>query len=158
MIGPILESHHAKILRMNQEFVHWLSPLDENGLTDLLNLAHYKKQIHDAEGVLIGYAHDIDYDHKNMKWLRMKFDSFYYIDRIILNSAAQGKGYGRQLYADFEAEAQRLGLSRLVCEVNTRPNNPSSHKFHERLGFKTIGDVDYPAFDASLRYYEKPLI
>lgn len=157
MIGPILKSHRAKILRMNQEFVHWLSPLDEDGLTDLLNLAHYKKQIHEADGVLIGYAHDVDYDHKNLKWLRARFDQFYYIDRIILSAAAQGKGYGRALYADFEAEARRKGLPRLVCEVNSKPNNPGSHIFHERLGFKALADVEYPDYNATLRYYEKPL-
>ena len=157
MIGPILKSHHAKILRMNQDFVHWLSPLDDDGLTNLLNLSDYKKQIHNADGVLIGYAHNVDYDHKNLKWLRARFDQFYYIDRIILHSAAQGKGYGRQLYADFEAQAKKLGLPRLVCEVNVEPNNPASHKFHERLGFNALADVNYPDYGATLRYYEKPL-
>ena len=157
MIGPILKSHHAKILQMNEEFVHWLSPLDEDELIDLLGLAHYKKQIHEADGALIGYAHDVDYDHKNLQWLRARFDSFYYIDRIILNSSAQGKGYGKQLYADFEAEARARSLPRLVCEVNTKPNNPRSHAFHEQLGFTALGDVDYPAFDTTLRYYEKRL-
>jgi len=157
MIGPILKSHHAKILRINEEFVHWLSPLDEDGLNDLLNLAHYKKQIHDADGVLIGYAHDVDYDHKNLRWLRARFEKFFYIDRIILSSGAQGKGFGKKLYANFEAEAVKRGLPRLVCEVNVKPNNPGSHKFHDRLGFRAIGDVDYPIFDAVLRYYEKPL-
>jgi len=157
MIGPILKPHRAKILRMNEEFVHWLSPLDDDGLSDLLNLAHYKKQIHNADGALIGYAHDVNYDHKNLHWLRARFKEFFYIDRIILNSAAQGNGFGKQLYSDFEAEARQRGLPRLVCEVNTKPNNPGSHKFHERLGFRAIGDVDYPAINASLRYYEKPL-
>lgn len=157
MISPILKSHHAKILRINEEFVHWLAPLDEDGLTDLLGLAHYKKQIDDAAGVLIGYAHDVAYDHKNLKWLRARFEQFYYIDRIIIGAEGQGKGYGRQLYADFEAEARQRGLPRLVCEVNVRPNNPGSHKFHESLGFKALADVDYPAYDATLRYYEKLL-
>ncbi|MEP3890719.1 MAG: GNAT family N-acetyltransferase [Hellea sp.] len=157
MISPILKSHHAKILRMNTQFVHWLAPLDEDGLTDLLALAHYKKQIHDAAGVLIGYAHDVDYDHKNLKWLRARFEQFYYIDRVIIAADAHGHGYGRQLYSDFEAQARRLGLPRLVCEVNTKPNNPASHKFHESLGFKALADVDYPAYDATLRYYEKQL-
>lgn len=142
---------------MNEEFVHWLSPLDEDELTHLLDLAHYKKQIHEAEGVLIGYAHDVNYDHKNLKWLRTRFEKFYYIDRIIINAAAQGKGLGQKLYADFEAEARRHGLPRLVCEVNTKPNNPGSHKFHEQLGFRAIGDADYPGFKAAVRYYEKPL-
>ena len=157
MIGPIRESHHAKILQMNEDFVYWLSPLGGDELKNLLALSHYKKQIHEADGVLIGYAHDVDYDHKNLKWLRGRFDSFFYIDRIILNAAAQGKGYGRQLYADFEAEARRRGLPRLVCEVNSKPNNPGSHKFHERLGFNAIGDVNYPQYNAAIRYYEKPL-
>lgn len=157
MIGPILKSHHAKILRMNKDFVHWLSPLDEGELSSLLELAHYKKQIHEAQGVLIGYGHDVDYDHKNLKWLRAHFDKFYYIDRIILSAAAQGKGYGRALYADFETQARSLGLPRLVCEVNTKPNNPGSHAFHKALGFKSLGDVDYPDYNAALRYYEKPL-
>ena len=157
MIGPILKSHHAKILRMNQEFVHWLSPLDEDGLTTLLEIAHYKKQIHEADGVLIGYAHDVNYNHKNLKWFRARFDDFFYIDRIILNSNAQSKGYGSQLYADFEADARSRGLARLVCEVNTKPNNPGSHKFHETLGFTALADVEYPNYDAALRYYEKPL-
>ena len=157
MIGHILKSHYTKILRMNEEFVHWLSPLDENGLSDLLTLAHYKKQIHDADGVLIGYAHDVDYDHKNLKWLRARFDSFYYVDRIILSAAAQGKGYGRQLYADFEAEARAKNLPRLVCEVNIKPNNPGSHAFHENLGFRAVADVNYPSYGSALRYYEKRL-
>jgi len=116
VIGPILKSHHAKILRMNEEFVHWLSPLDDDGLADLIHLAHYKKQIHNADGALIGYAHDVNYDHKNLQWLRARFKEFFYIDRIILNSAAQGKGFGKQLYTDFEAEAQQRGLPRLVTQ------------------------------------------
>jgi len=157
MIGPILKSHHAKILRMNEEFVHWLSPLDKDELDELLALAHYKKQIHEADGVLIGYAHDVDYDHKNLKWLRVRFEAFYYIDRIIVDAKAHGKGYGRKLYTDFEDEARRRGLPRLVCEVNTKPNNPNSHAFHEYLGFNALVDVDYPDYNATLRYYEKPV-
>lgn len=156
-IGPILKSHHARILRMNAEFVHWLAPLDEEGLTDLLALAHYTKQIGEGDGVLIGYAHDVDYDHKNLQWLRARYEQFYYIDRVIIAAEAHGRGYGRKLYADFEAEARRRGLPRLVCEVNTKPNNPGSHKFHESLGFTALADVDYPDYDATLRYYEKRL-
>lgn len=157
MIEPILKSHHSKILSLNATFVHWLSPLDGKGLQDLLNISDYKKQIDDAAGVLIGYAHDVDYDHKNLEWLRARFDSFYYIDRIIIDASSHGKGYARQLYADFETEARKKGLSRLVCEVNTTPNNPGSHAFHLKSGFQAIGDVEYPDYNSVVRYYEKPL-
>ena len=157
MIGEITPGHYDQILKINAEFVHWLSPLDRDGLIKLLKLSHYTRQIDDAAGILIGYDHDVDYDHKNLRWLRPRFDRFFYIDRIIIDGAAQGQGYGRKLYADFEAEARRRGLPRLVCEVNTKPNNPGSHRFHEGFGFNALADVEYPDYNATLRYYEKPL-
>ncbi len=158
MIGNIKPRHHAQILSMNQHFVHWLSPLDLDGLKALLSVSSYTKQVDEASGVLIGYGHDADYDHKNLQWLRPRFDKFFYIDRVIIAAGSQGRGYARQLYADFERTARARGYPRLVCEVNTRPDNPGSHKFHKALGFNPIGEADYPAYDVSLMYYEKRLI
>ena len=158
MISDIRPEHYAQFLKINEAFVHWLSPLDEAQLAWVLERADYARQIDNAQAVLIGYAHDVDYpDHKNLRWLRARFDKFLYIDRIIIDSAAQGKGYARALYEDFEAEARRRGLPRLVCEVNTKPDNPGSHRFHLKMGFKAIGDADYPEYDAAVRYYMKQL-
>lgn len=157
MISDIRPDHYPQILKINQTFVHWLSPLDAAGLKTILALAHYAKQIDDAQAILIGYDHGADYDHKNLSWLRARFDAFFYIDRIIIDSAAQGKGYARALYEDFETEARRKGLPRLVCEVNTKPDNPGSHRFHEKMGFEPIGDVEYPDYNAAVRYYLKEL-
>lgn len=158
MIGGIERRHYGQILRINQEFVHWLSPLDKIELEHILEIATYKRQIDEGRGVLIGYPHDADYpDHKNIAWLSQSLDNFFYIDRIIIDVAAQGQGYGRQLYADVEHHARERGYSALACEVNTKPNNPGSHAFHTRLGFEAIGDEDYPDYDATLRYYKKRL-
>jgi len=158
MIGPILPEHYPAILDMNAEFVHWLAPLDEAGLVTLINLATYARQVADGEGVLLGFSHDSGHMQKNIKWLSERFDAFYYIDRIIIAANAQGKGHARALYEDFEALAHKNGSPRLVCEVNTKPDNPGSHRFHLNMGFQPIADVDYPAYDAAVRYYEKALI
>jgi len=164
MIGPILKSHRPKILRMNTEFVHWLSPLDDDRLDYILDRASYQRQIHDGTGVLLGYGHDVDYpDHENLGWLQghanklRGSDSFFYIDRVIIARDGQGKGFGQQLYDDVARFAKRSGYARLVCEVNTRPNNPASHAFHLAMGFSAIGEAEYSASDAAVRYYEKPL-
>jgi len=158
VIGEIGPEHYEKILRLNQEFVHWLAPMDIAKLKYVLSIASYKRQTQDGQGVLIGYAHDANYpDHKNLRWLRAHVRDFYYIDRVIIDEKAQGKGYGRRLYADVEEYARAQGYAALACEVNTRPNNPGSHAFHTRLGFQALGDVDYPDYDAALRYYAKPL-
>lgn len=158
MIGGIRPVHYSKILKMNSEFVHWLSPLDEEQLIWLLKRAKYARQIDGAKGVLIGYPHDVDYpDHKNLRWLSQHLDNYFYIDRIVIDGAAQGQGTGYQLYSDVENYARKLGYKHLACEVNTKPDNPGSHKFHLRFGFEGLGDADYPEFDISLRYYAKAL-
>jgi len=158
MIGEIAKEHYDKILCMNEHFVHWLSPMDKTELERVLSIATYKRQIAGGQGVLIGYAHDADYpDHKNMTWLRQYLDNFFYIDRVIIEADMQGKGYGRRLYKDVEEYARAQGYAALACEVNSRPNNPGSHAFHIRRGFEPMGDVEYPAYDAALRYYKKPL-
>jgi len=158
MISAITESHYAKFLELNAEFVHWLAPMDEARLKWVLARADYARQINDGVGVLIAYPHNIDYpEHKNINWIRDHLDRFYYIDRIIIAADAQGQGFGGKLYDDVESHARSQGFKWIACEVNTQPNNPASHKFHLNRDYEPMGDVDYPAFNAALRYYKKAL-
>lgn len=162
MIGDIKPAHYERFIELNTEFVHWLSPLDEARLKWILERANYARQIEitpgNLGGALIGYPHDVDYpDHKNLTWLSQKIENYFYIDRIIIDSGAQGKGYGATLYQDIELFARQRGYAYLACEVNIKPANPGSHLFHEKMGFEGIGDQDYPQYDAALRYYAKKL-
>lgn len=158
MIGPISKSHYTQILRINQKFVHWLAPLNLADLTYVMGIATYARQIDNAQGVLIGYGHDVDYpEHENMKWVSKQFDQFFYIDRVIIDESASGRGLGRKLYADVENFARSAGYPRLTCEVNFLPDNPGSHKFHERLGFNACGEHIYKSGVKAVRYYEKKI-
>ena len=158
MIAAIDQRHFGKILKLNAEFVHWLSPLDEVGLLYLLDKASYARQIDNGAGGLIGYAHDTDYpDHKNLRWLNARLKNFFYIDRIIIDAAVQGQGYGQRLYIDLETYARERGYDWVACEVNIVPDNPGSHAFHLKYGFEPLGDEAYPEIDKALRYYVKPL-
>ena len=162
MIGSISPSHHAAILEMNAEFVHWLAPLNQQGLEDMLHNAAYARQIDNGSGVLFGYAHDLDDpDHDNLNWLRKRCKNFFYIDRIIIRNGAQGRGYGQKLYDDVERFARDGGFECLTCEVNTRPDNPGSHRFHLARGFEVIGEQLYsPKPDGvskAVKYYAKVL-
>jgi len=158
LISDILPKHHADVLRMNETFVHWLSALDQAGLNYILDRATYAKQIDDGAGVLIGYAHDVDYpDHQNLAWLKARLDNLFYIDRVIIDETAQGRGFGRQLYTDVEAFARTGGYDWLTCEVNTVPDNPSSHRFHQAAGFEVFGAQNFPKKGTAVRYYVKAL-
>ncbi|PHR60693.1 MAG: GNAT family N-acetyltransferase [Robiginitomaculum sp.] len=157
MINDVLPIHHAEILRNNLAFVDWLSPLDHVGLFALLAASCYARQISNGAGVLIGFTSDSAYQSKNLTWLRAKFANFVYIDRVIIGAKSQGRGYGRLLYEDFEAFAHENGYTRLVCEVNTKPDNPGSHLFHQKLGFTPCGDMGIASTNKCVRYYEKQI-
>lgn len=153
--GPVDTTHHAAILRNNQQFVHWLSPLNANDLADLLGQADYARQCLKGEAVLIAYNGNGPYRHKNVDWLSRRVGSYVYIDRIIIGAAAQGEGLGRLLYDDLIDFATQAGFSNIACEVNTNPDNPGSHAFHQKLGFQALEEETYGG--VSLRYYRRKL-
>ena len=157
MIEAVKTEHLPTILANNEQYVHWLAPLDMTGLEKLISEAPYVRQIESGAGVLIGFASDSAKQSDNLSWLRNVFDNFVYIDRVIIGESLQGKGAGRALYEDFEAFARENKYRRMVCEVNTIPDNPVSHIFHSNLGFVPCGEVDMLGGKKRVRYYEKLL-
>jgi predicted GNAT superfamily acetyltransferase len=155
MIRDIRPEHHAEILRLNDAFVHWLSPLDAAGLSALLGQCGYARQVGEGRAFMLGYDGNSAYRHKNVDWLSNRLERYAYIDRIVVDPSLAGQGVARQLYGDFENWALSQGLNAIGCEVNTQPDNPGSHAFHHRLGFRALGDAAYG--DTAVRYYAKPL-
>lgn len=77
----------------------------------------------------------------NYRWFAERFDSFAYIDRVVVAESARRKGFGRLLYNDLLDAAARAGYRRVCCEVNIEPPNPGSDAFHAALGFKEVGNA-----------------
>lgn len=152
----VTDAHHAVILRNNARFVHWLSPLDKNELSELLGRADYARHCQAGDAVVIAYSGQGDYRHKNVDWLSDRLPNYLYVDRVIIGESSQGQGLGRILYEDLSDFAARHGFDSVACEVNTIPDNPGSHAFHRALGFSALGEQDYPDGKA-VRYYVRPL-
>jgi predicted GNAT superfamily acetyltransferase len=91
-------------------------------------------------GFLFGMTREADYDSPNFLWFRAKYPAFLYVDRLAVSAAYRKKGLGAALYAAAEADAQRLGLPVVCCEVNLQPPNPVSLAFHQRIGFEQVGE------------------
>lgn len=93
----------------------------------------------DPQAVLIALRQGRVYDSLNYRWFERTYDSFLYVDRVVVSESQRGKGLGAVLYEDFAGAGRRLGVPRLTCEVNLDPPNPGSVRFHERLGFRPVG-------------------
>ncbi|RZS59256.1 hypothetical protein EV141_0476 [Microcella putealis] len=94
-------------------------------------------------GVLVGFvialAPGADYASENYAFFSARETPSLYVDRIVIAESERGNRLGQALYAAVFAEAERLGLPEVTCEVNLDPPNPGSLAFHERLGFERLG-------------------
>ena len=93
-------------------------------------------------GFLIGLEPGTDYASLNYAWFSERYDSFVYVDRIVIEEGFRGRGVGGALYADFERFGRERGAPRMTCEVNTRPRNDISLRFHAKSGFREVGEQD----------------
>jgi uncharacterized protein len=96
------------------------------------------------------------YDSTNYAWFSERYDDFEYLDRIAIAPADRGKGLGAAIYAGLE---QRIAAATpwLLCEVNVRPMNEGSLRFHHRLGFTEVGQQDTEGGKKRVSLLAKPL-
>lgn len=82
-----------------------------------------------------------DYDSLNFLWFRDRYPQFVYIDRVVVTAVHRRAGLGAMLYDDLMRWATPR-TSRLACEVNVRPSNEPSMRFHRKQGFMPVGTQD----------------
>lgn len=99
----------------------------------------------DLAGVLVLLPPRVPYDSANYAWFSARYDSFLYVDRVVVAPNAQGAGVGRALYGHALERAARESRAVVLSEVNTRPPNPGSAAFHARLGFRVLEERENPA-------------
>ena len=133
---------HARIVALNAAEVAQTSAMDAARLAELeaLACAHWVVE-HDGEAVAFLLAMDetAAYDNDNFRWFAERLPRFVYIDRIVVDARAASQGIGKQLYQRLADHARERGIDALVCEYNLDPPNPGSKAFHDRLGFREIG-------------------
>ncbi|WP_417690931.1 GNAT family N-acetyltransferase [Roseibium sp.] len=134
----------ASLISMNNKAVPAVNDLSAEELVDQIAQARTCLVAAEGEallGFLLCYAEKMDYDSRNYLWLNERLDRFFYTDRICVDEDHRGRRIGEKLYqalfAKFETEAVPF-----CCEVNTRPANPGSLRFHKRLGFEEIGEAE----------------
>ena len=110
------------------------------------------RRIANLDAFLIALDQDADYDSPNFQWFRNRFPRFVYVDRIVVTSSAQGRGYVRRLYRDLFQHAIWARHDRVFCEVNSIPPNPASDAFHAALGFVEIGSASVYNNSRTVRY------
>lgn len=131
-----------RILELNTAVVRETSAMDAARLQQLHALAfHHRVAVVDGDitGFLLAMRDGAAYANDNFDWFASRYPRFVYVDRIVVDAAAAGKGIGRRLYDDLFDRARQLGIGTIACEYNLEPPNPASKLFHDRFGFREVG-------------------
>jgi len=83
----------------------------------------------------------VDDESESYRWFMERGSDFLHVDRIAISADERGAGIGGALYRDLFAVATEKGRAEVTCEVNTKPPNPGSLRFHARLGFEQVGEL-----------------
>ena len=92
----------------------------------------------------------------NYGWFSRQYSQFVYLDRIAVHSDFRRFGIGRGFY-DALVEQFNATHPVLLCEVNVRPRNETSLKFHHSIGFREVGQQDTDGGKKTVSLLELPL-
>jgi predicted GNAT superfamily acetyltransferase len=142
LLRDATSSDFPQLLMLNEESVHFLSPLEPARLAHLHQQAAYHRVI-ELEGkvaaFLIAFREGSAYDSLNYQWFARHYDRFIYIDRVVVSATQRGQGFGDRLYRDLFSFAKQVVAGRVTCEFDIDPPNAVSRLFHERYGFTEVG-------------------
>ncbi len=141
-LRPIRAGDFPRISQLNEGEVRYTSPMDLQQLSHLQSLEGYHlAALADGEiaGFLLAMREQVAYDSPNYQWFNQRYQSFVYVDRIVVAAACKGNKVGTAIYRDLIAFARSRGVPRIVCEYNLDPPNLTSKKFHDAFGFREVG-------------------
>ncbi|MBR3866046.1 MAG: GNAT family N-acetyltransferase [Clostridia bacterium] len=143
VIRPATKLDYPFILRVNEENVEVLSPMDEQKLEYFSGCAEmlYVALVDDVPAAfLIVLREGIDsYGSENYRWFSRNYERFLYIDRIVIDEPFRRMGLGKKLYDEVFAHAKKTDVGFVTAEIDTIPYNETSLGFHRAMGFVEVG-------------------
>ncbi len=138
------QCHYEDILELNEELVHYLAPMDKAHMLELesyASLFHVVKCDGKMAAFIICLEEGTAYDNENYKYFESHYDSFLYIDRIVIKPEFHRRGIGNFIYDKVFEYAKTAGKPRLTGEIDILPENPVSLAFHKTLGFEEVAKL-----------------
>ena len=134
------------VLRINRPSLPNVARLDAEELRRLVALADVTWVAEDAArvaGYLLGMSNSAQYDGEEFQCLRARLNKpFLYVDQIAVASEARRTNIGSKMYELLARWSHEHDIEVLCCEVNMKPENPVSMRFHEQMGFRKLGELE----------------
>lgn len=142
-ILPIADDDLDAVLALNTAAVPHVNQISRDELKWFCANAAFARTVKIESrlaGFMIGLRPGTDYRSLNYRWFCEHYDKFAYVDRVVVSDWARRRGVAEALYRGF-ADSQ-TDVDVMTCEVNIRPANAGSMKFHKRMGFRQVGSQE----------------
>jgi predicted GNAT superfamily acetyltransferase len=143
-LEPLTKADRAELIALNERHQHLTAPMGPDRLEYLADVGIVEVLRKDGRfaGFVVTVTGDADYDGSNFGWFRERYESFDYLDRIVVHEDFRRQGLGRLTYDRLEARtAGRAPV--LALEVNSDPPNPVSMTFHAGRGYEQVGEREF---------------
>lgn len=140
-IKELTEKHYSSVLEINEQLVHFLSPLTLASLDALCKICTTKKVV-EVDGVVAAFILALEqgqpYQSENYAWFEHNLNDYYYVDRLAILPNYHRLGIGSLMHNSVKAYAIEKGIKQIALEIDIQPINEVSLAFHKQLGFKEI--------------------
>lgn len=150
-LRPAGDTDRDRVLALNHDHVALLAPMDADRYDELRRLADRFDVIEVGGafgGFVVTFTPGSAYDSVNYRWFSQRYDSFSYLDRVVLDPSLRRRGVGTAVYDELEAQAAAYG--RMALEVNVEPPNEPSLAFHRSRGYAEVGRLGDPGHRVAL--------
>lgn len=148
LLRPVTDADLAAVLALNQAEVPRVSALDDlDALRSLVRRCDLAVVAEDEQagggrrlaGFVLAVAPGSDHPSVNYRFFEERGTDHLYVDRIAVAPHARRRGVAGSLYDAVEERARATGRDEVTCEVNLRPRNEPSLRFHAARGFTEVG-------------------
>ncbi|MBL10571.1 MAG: GNAT family N-acetyltransferase [Acidiferrobacteraceae bacterium] len=141
LIQLITQDEIEQLTVLNNKFAPQVNQLDKSDLECIVTQAKYSLYLtvgRNIAGFALALEPGASYQSENYQWFEKRYSEYLYIDRIVIDNKYQSLGYGQLLYNELKV-LNGLHYCRFTCEINIKPKNPKSLKFHCDYGFNPVG-------------------
>lgn len=137
MIGEDLDIVHA----INQENVPAVGEESRSSLEEIFGLCSMALVAEDdaIRGFCMVLPPGTSYESPNYLYFCDHYQDFVYLDRVAITASHRSRGVGPMLYREVESRAT---ADWFTLEVNIKPLNEGSLRFHAREGFVEVDQLE----------------
>ena len=142
---PLLHEDASSVWIINEQGLPGTGKVTVEEISHLIDISDVSLGVFEHDkmvGFVICLSPNLDYGSLNYAWFNENYDEFLYVDRIAVATEHRNNGIGSYIYQKLIDISEQKQIP-ITAEVNLKPPNPGSMRFHHRFDFSEVGVLNH---------------